>query len=196
MHSALPPSADRKKPIARRVLASIAALCAFGAFGLAGTWSAFTDTTQADGSHFVAGTVDITNDSAGTALFDLTGLVPGMATTRCINVTNDGDVPFANVQLTGTASGALAPALRLTVDRGSGATGGASASCTSFTASTAGLIDTTLSALGGLTPGDDTSGWAAGASKSYRVTVTLDANAAGTYQGESADLTLTWTASA
>ena len=44
-------------------------------------------------------------------------------------------------------------------------------------------------------PFDDGSSWAVGATRSYRVTVKLDPAAASTYQGKTASLDLTWTAS-
>src|SRR4051812_46609819 len=110
--------------LSTKVVASVAALSSFGAIGAWGTYSAFTDTTTAGGSTFSSGTVHIANDSAGTALFGLTGLVPGSLSTKCINVTNTGDVPFSNVALSASASGALGGALQVTIDKGTGATGG------------------------------------------------------------------------
>jgi hypothetical protein len=56
------------------VLASIAALSDFGAVGAWRTCSAFTATT---GTTFSSGTVNITDDDAGSTLFSLTGLVLG-----------------------------------------------------------------------------------------------------------------------
>jgi hypothetical protein len=179
-----------------KVLASIAALSAFGAVGAWGTYSAFTDTTGSTGSTFSSGTVHITDDDAGSALFALTGLVPGVSSVKCINVTNAGDVPFSNVALSAATSGPLAGALQVTIDKGTGATGGGSSSCASFVQTTAGLVTGLLNALPTAgSPQNDAAAWNAGDTRSYRVTVKLDPLAANTFQGKTASLDLTWTAS-
>jgi hypothetical protein len=182
--------------LSTKVLASIAALSTFGAAGAWGTYSAFTDTTSASGSTFSSGTVHVTNDAAGSTLFALTGLVPGSTSVKCINVTNSGDVPFHDVTLAATAAGALGAALNVTIDKGTGAAGGASGSCTSFVQGTAGFVSGLLNALPtSAAPADDPSTWAVGEVRSYRVTVRLDPLAASTFQGKTASLDLTWTAS-
>jgi hypothetical protein len=179
-----------------RVLASIAALSLFGAVGAWGTYSAFTDTTGTSGSTFSAGTVKITNDTAGSTLFSLTGLIPGFSLSKCINVTNAGDVPFSNVALSASATGVLGAALSVTIDKGTGATGGASSSCANFNQTSAGIVSGLLNALPTLAaPQNDNSTFNAGDTKSYRVTVKLDPLATNTYQGKTASLDLTWTAS-
>lgn len=179
-----------------KVLASVAALSAFGAVGAWGTYSAFTGTTNATGSTFSSGTVRITDDDAGNAMFTLSGLVPGSTASRCVNVANAGDVPFSNVALSAAATGALAPALAVTIDKGTSATGGAASSCTGFSATTAGFVTATLDALPtSAAPKDDASAWNVGDTRSYRITVKLDPQAANTYQGKTAGLDLTWTAS-
>jgi predicted ribosomally synthesized peptide with SipW-like signal peptide len=190
------PMSDMPRKLSLRVLASIAVLSLFGAVGAWGTYSAFTDTTDATGSTFSSGTVHITDDDAGSALFALTGMVPGTQSIKCINVTNAGDVPFSNVALSAATSGALAGALQVTIDKGTGATGGASSSCAGFAATATGVVSGLLNALPtSAAPFDDSSAWAVGATRSYRVTVKLDPLAASTYQGKTANLDLTWTAS-
>jgi Camelysin metallo-endopeptidase len=175
-----------------KVLASIAALSVFGAVGAWGTYSAFTDTTGSTGSTFSSGTVHITDDDAGSALFALTGMVPGVSSVKCINVTNAGDVPFSNVALSAATSGTLAGALQVTIDKGTGATGGAS----NFVQGTAGIVSGLLSALPSAgAPQNDAAAWNAGDTRSYRVTVKLDPLAANSFQGKTASLDLTWTAS-
>ena len=93
------------RKLSLKVLASIAALSLFGAVGAWGTYSAFTDTTQSSGSTFSSGTVHITDDDAGSAMFALTGMVPGSQAIKCINVTNSGDVAFSNVALSAAKLG-------------------------------------------------------------------------------------------
>jgi predicted ribosomally synthesized peptide with SipW-like signal peptide len=184
------------RKLSLRVLASIAALSLFGAIGALGTYSVFTDTTDSSGSTFSSGTVHITDDDAGSAMFALTGMVPGTQAIKCINVTNAGDVPFSNVALSAAGSGALAGALQVTIDKGTGATGGAGSSCTNFSATSTGVVSGLLDALPtGVAPFDDGSSWAVGATRSYRVTVQLDPLAASSFQGKTASLDLTWMAS-
>jgi hypothetical protein len=141
-------------------------------------------------------TVHITDDDAGTALFALSGLIPGATAVKCINVTNAGDVPFSNVALSAATSGQLAGALQLTIDKGTGATGGASSSCANFAQTTAGVVSGLLNALPSAgSPQNDGSAWNAGDTRSFRVTVKLDPLAANSFQGKTASLDLTWTAS-
>jgi hypothetical protein len=182
--------------LSTKVLASIAALSTFGAAGAWGTYSSFTDTTSASGSTFSSGTVHITNDASGSTMFTMTGMVPGTTATKCINVTNSGDVPFHDATLAATASGALGAAINVTIDKGTGATGGSSGSCANFNQVTAGFVSGLLNALpSAASPADDPSTWAVAEVRSYRVRVTLDPAAASTFQGKTASLDLTWTAS-
>ena len=130
-------------------------------------------------------------------MFTLSGMVPGTTATRCINVSNVGTSPFANVALTGAVGGTgLATALTVVVDRGTGATGGAGFACTGFTSVTPNIVTGALSAFPTSgAPVNDATGWAPAAAKSYRFTVTLPAAAAQSAQGQNATLAVTWTAS-
>jgi predicted ribosomally synthesized peptide with SipW-like signal peptide len=180
-----------------RLAASAAALSVIVGAGAYGTYSAFTDTTDNTGNTFAAGTIDITDDDAGTAMFTLTGMLPGSTATRCINVSNVGTSPFANVALSGAVGGTgLATALTAVVDRGTGAGGGATFSCTGFASVTANIVTGALSAFPTVAaPVNDAVGWAPAAVKSYRFTVTLPSTASQTAQGQTATLAVTWTAS-
>ncbi|MDA0180443.1 hypothetical protein OJ997_09075 [Solirubrobacter phytolaccae] len=164
--------------------------------GAYGTYSSWTDTTSAQASTLKAGTVKLTNsDTGSTSLFALTGLLPGFSTTKCINVTNAGDVPLTNVGLSGTGTGQLVSALSVKIDRGTDAVGGTSGSCTGFSEVDAGIVDGLFSALPSVgSPLVDSSTWAPGVTKSFRVKVSFAANAAAALQGKTADLGLTWTA--
>jgi hypothetical protein len=182
--------------LSSKVTASVAALSLFGAVGAWGTYSAFTDTTGTSGSTFSSGTVHITNDSAGSTLFSLTGLIPGSTSSKCINVTNSGDTPFTHVALSAASTGTLAGALNVSIDKGTGATGGGGLSCVGFAVGTSNFVSGLLNALPSAgSPQDDATAWAVGETRSYRVTVKLDPLAANTFQGKTASLDLTWTAS-
>jgi predicted ribosomally synthesized peptide with SipW-like signal peptide len=180
-----------------RLAASAAALSVIVGVGAYGTYSAFSDTTDNTGNTFAAGTIDITDDDGGTAMFTLSGMLPGQTATRCINVSNVGTSPFANVALSGAVGGTgLATSLTVVVDRGTGATGGAAFSCTGFTLVTANIVTGALSAFPtSAAPVNDATGWTPGAVKSYRFTVTLPSTAPQTAQGQNATLAVTWTAS-
>jgi hypothetical protein len=124
-------------------------------------------------------------------------MLPGTTATRCINVSNVGTSPFANVALSGAVGGTgLATALTVVVDRGTGAGGGATASCTGFTSVTPNIVTGALSAFPtAAAPVNDATGWAPAAVKSYRFVVTLPTAAPQTAQGQNATLAVTWTAS-
>ena len=180
-----------------RVVVSAVAVAAILGAGAYGTYSAFTDTTTNDGNTFAAGTIDITDDDAGNAMFTVGAMKPGDSVTRCINVSNAGSLPFSNVALSGTVGGTgLATALQVVVDRGTGATGGATSSCTNFAQVTAGIVSGALSAFPTTgAPVNDTPGWTPSAVKSYRFTVTLPTSAPDTAQGANATLSVSWQAS-
>lgn len=182
-------------PYPRRMML-LAAAVALLVLALSSTWSAFTSTTSNSGNSFEAGTIAITDDDAGTAMFAVGGLLPGDSVQRCINVTNAGSTAFTSVALAGAPSGALASALHLTIDRGTGAAGGAGSGCAGFSAVASAIIDTTLDAVPTtVSPLVDTSSWNAGATRSYRFTVTLDAAAGNAMQGATAAADFTWQAS-
>lgn len=130
-------------------------------------------------------------------MFTLTGMTPGTTQAKCINVANAGTSAFSNVAFSGTVGGTgLATSLNVTVDRGTGATGGASLSCTGFNQVTAGIVTGTMSSFPtAAAPVNDATGWTAGAIKSYRVTVTLPSSAPNSAQGQNATLDMSWNAS-
>lgn len=154
--------------------------------------SAFQATTTNGTNSWAAGTVAISDDDNGSAMFSATGLKPGDTGSKCILVTYGGTLASA-VKLYGVASGSLAQYLDLTVEQGNG---GTSSGCGSFAPEST-LYNGTLSGfptaagnyatgVGSWTPG------AAGATKTYRFTYTLrNDNAA---QGQSASATFTWEA--
>jgi hypothetical protein len=77
-----------------------------------------------------AGNTVLADDDADAALFQLTGLTPGQAESRCITVSHDGAVPDG-IRLIGSAGGSgLYDYLHLTVDAGSG---GSFGDCSGFT---------------------------------------------------------------
>lgn len=164
--------------------------------------AAFTGSTENTGNSWDAGTVTLTDDDAGSALFTATNQKPGDTATDCIEVTYGGSItPSAAVDLYAAvtesfdASGnGLGDDLDVVVELGA-----AGASCTLFGTGT-GIYNGTLAAfntsasalstgwtpvVGGLTP--DTM-------RPFRFTVTLGDDTANDAQGDGADADFTWSA--
>ena len=156
--------------------------------------AAFTAASETDNSAWESGTVILTDDDTGTALFDSAtdgALDGGQSQTRCIQVTYAGSLN-PTVRMYGSATGALAPYLNLTIDEG---TGGAAGSCTGF-ASSAAVYNGTVAGLSGshFNFGTGAGQWSPqpAAVKTYRFTVTVQNAPAA--QGATADATFVWEA--
>ena len=96
------------------------------------SYSAFTSTTTNPGNSWSAGSVVLTDDDSGSAMFTPTGMKPGSTGTHCIAVTSTGNLA-STVKLYGatySTTNSLATYLDVTVTQG---TGGTFASCTGFT---------------------------------------------------------------
>ncbi|MDX1689958.1 MAG: TasA family protein, partial [Acidimicrobiia bacterium] len=119
-----------------RVLAPVAAFLVVGFTVVGATRAAFSGTTDNTSNTFAAGTVVITDDDSGSAMFTASGMKPSDSVTECIAVSYDGSIVPADVKLY-VASGGLAGTnlddyLTLTIEEG---TGGAFGDCTGFTGS-------------------------------------------------------------
>jgi hypothetical protein len=112
----------------------ITPLLALAAVGLAATgYGAFVATAANAGNSFSAGSVGLSDNDAGTAMFtSLTSVRANDTAARCITVRAEGSLP-AGVRLYGSVGGPLATFLTLTVTRGSDATP-SFGSCASFVA--------------------------------------------------------------
>ena len=161
--------------------------------------AAFTSSTDNAGNSFTTGTVDLVDDDLAAVLFTVTNMEPGTTVTDCIEVTYQGTVanPAAVEIYSGgyTDSGDLDTYLNLTIEEG---TGGSFGNCGGFT------LENTIESGGTLSDFDTAhTNYATGAgvwdpaatpeSKTYRITVELDAAAPDAEQGESVTaLTFTW----
>jgi hypothetical protein len=191
------------KANALRAGAVTAGIAAVGVLLVQGSTAAFTASTDNKSNVVESGTVVLTNDGAGTAMFNLGNLNGGQTVERCINVSYDGSLT-ADIRLFGASSGELAPGLATTIEIGAGAVGGKGFSCTGFVAiappgssATTPLFNDTLDVFGKNNTSYATSlgGFneaTKGASKSYKVTVKVSNLAA--YQGKSAMADFTWEA--
>lgn len=178
-------------------IASIpAALVVAGVLVGGASYSAFSATTSTATNNWSAGTVALSNDSQGVALFTASNLAPGSTGTKDITVTSSGTLA-STVKLYGTqaaTTNALSSYVDLTVTEGTG-TG------TSFTplASGANIYTGTLADFGSNRTdfANGVTAWApAGGSpavaRTFQITYTLDAATPNTAQGGTAALGFTW----
>jgi len=179
-----------------KILGAVVAVAGASFVTVRATAAAFSDQTGNAANEFAAGTVQLSDNDAGSALFDGSSLlVPGDSQVGCIEVTSSGSVD-AEVRLFGATTGGdgLEPYLDLTVERGTG-------DCTTFGTATEvwgptdGDLAEFLAAASSYASGVDS--WApvgGGADDTipYRITVTQqDDNAA---QGLSSIVSFTWEA--
>jgi hypothetical protein len=171
------------------------ALVLAAAFVWRSAYAGFTDSTPTYTTTWSTGTVVLTDDDAGAALFTAAGLKPGAAQTRCVTVTSTGSAPAA-VRLYGTGrstSRSLSSYLTLTVTAGSG---GSAASCAGFTPAAA-LYSGALAGFPagyGTGLGSWTTTGTAPEAITYQFTYVLSATAPATAQGGSAAIAFTWEA--
>lgn len=179
-----------------RVAAVLVGLAVAGLLVIDGSSAAFSDQTHNDKNSVATGTVELTDDDANTAMFDVSGLNGGQSVERCINVTYSGSLK-SDVKLYGAVAGSgLAPGLTTKIEVGTGAKTGPNFGCAGFTGGSS-LFNGTLAAfgsshggyangLGGFTNASDPT------TKSYKITMTVSNDNA--YQGKSATVDFTWEA--
>jgi hypothetical protein len=183
----------------RKILRTLAVVGVLAALAGVGAFSVFSDFTDNDNNEVSAGTVDISDNDAGSALYSVTNAKPGQASpAKCIRVDYTGSLP-ADVKLyTPSTIGALGPYVNLKVEAGTQTT--FNSNCTGFTAQQT-LFDAALSTFptsyaGGVAdnPGSETS-WDNGESVVYRVTASLSSSTPNAQQGATTGLhTLRWEA--
>lgn len=181
------------------VLIGLSAVAASG-----GTFAAFSGSTENSGNSFNAGTVSLTDNDAGAALFTAPAMKPSDTAASCIQVTYTGTIPTP-VRLYGATTGSLGTALTLKVERGT-ITTPTFPSCTGFTADTPTYVagqsaGTVYSGTLAAFPSTYATGvalpataWVTNEKRVYRFTVTLPSSAPDSAQGQSAATTFTWEA--
>jgi len=168
----------------------VGVLCGLTTLGVFGVFSA---TTQNAGNEISTGTVAISDNDAGSALYNITGAKPGDTVSRCIRTTYTGSLP-ADVHLyTTSPPGALAPYVDLVITKGT-QLNSAFPDCTGFTADGAALFTGTLqgfeqtrntfaAGIDSAAPGHAV--WAPGDSVVYKIDATLQSSTPDTSQGNS-----------
>ena len=163
---------------------------------LTASFAAFSDTTDNSGNTWSAGTVVLTDDDAGSAMFIVSDMAPLATVTECIVVTYSGSLLPADVNLYGVSGGTgLDVYLDVTVEEGSG---GIFGNCAGFTP-TSTIFTGTLTSFAATHTNFATGAgaWNPAAnpeSRTYRFTVTLQDN--NLAQGLNATATFTWEAQA
>ncbi|MBL7258868.1 hypothetical protein [Paractinoplanes lichenicola] len=185
----------------RRRLALVAGAALAVAVVIAGTASAAFTSDTANGSNaYTTGTVEITDNDSGSALFSTAADGPlriGQTFVQCVAVTYTGSLPAA-VRLYASATTdtrdpsnptGLGPRdyLRVQVEEGTGAT--SFGSCAGFSA-TGVLWNGYLTAF----PSSYAAGPATGGTRSYRFTMALDDATPDAAEGGTATATFTWEA--
>jgi predicted ribosomally synthesized peptide with SipW-like signal peptide len=191
-----------------KLLSTAAVLGLVGLLAGVGTWSAFSSTTANDGNSFASGTVVLGDDDSGSAMFNVSGMVPGSTQAACLKVTYTGTVP-SGVRLYGTTTGTgLDQYLDVKVTRGTKSGGGGLSDCSTFAAD---ATDYTGGGAGVVYAGtlqDYPDAWGAGvvdapgAAESwtehevhaYRIDVTLRSTAPNAAQGKTATQSFVWEA--
>ncbi len=169
------------------VVGVLGSLVALGVFGL------FSATTQNSGNEISAGTIAISDNDAGSAMFNITNAKPGDSWTRCIKVLYTGSLP-SDVRLYEVGGGGpLSPYLKLKLEQGAQAEP-TFPSCTGFTPDATngtgtlyegpgfGSIGSTYDTGAPVVPFGQTV-WNPGQSLAYRATLTLNAEAPEQAQG-------------
>jgi hypothetical protein len=174
-----------------------------GLVGVVGTRAALSATTDNSSNQFNAGEIAITDNDAGSFMYNVTNALPGDTISRCVQVTYTSTPGLnSNVVLyMGTPIGSVGPYVDMTVDVGTQAspvfpdcTGFASAS-NLYTGTLSGFQTAHGAAASGLAYSPNgTSPWATGDTVVYRVTLTLSATARAPGENFSGTHIYTWRA--
>lgn len=113
-----------------QLAAALAALAMVSGLVFQTSSAAFSGTTANTGNSFAAGTVSLSDDDAGSAMFSLTNLKPGDSSTKCIQLTYTGSLA-TSIKMYGAIGGGTSLGQYLTVTITSG-TPGTFADCSTF----------------------------------------------------------------
>ena len=119
-----------KAPSKRQTEAVATALLMVTILTVTRSQAAFTATTSNTASSFATGTMILTDDDSGSAMFTASGMTPSNPIVECITVTYSGTQLPAPVRLYATTTGTLDTYLDTTIEIG---TGGAFGNCSGFT---------------------------------------------------------------
>lgn len=166
----------------RKILITIGLVALVGAALGVGTFSAFSSTTTNPGNSFAAGTVYLTDNDAGSAMYSVSAATPGVGVQKCIKLTYGGTLP-ADVKLyTASTLGSIANQIDLTIEKGTSSGSPSFPGCGTFTAEST-VYSGTLGAFASASnsyatglaayPGSQTD-WDQNDTLVYRFTLTLE----------------------
>jgi len=182
----------------RRVRVSAALISVFAAALLAfqSTGAAFSATTENAGDAFTAGTVTLSDNDSGTAMFPALNMEPNDPAVGCIEVTYSGSLdPEIRTYGAITTGDGLDAYLDLTIERGTGTCAAFVADAAVWTNGTDGDLGVFLGAVTNYATGVDNwqpTGGGADDVVPYRFTITLQDNPLA--QAKSVTVTFTWEA--
>lgn len=192
------PKFTRRSSRLATAIALPAAVVAAGLIVSTSSYAAFSSTTSNEGSSWTAGSVQLTDDDAGRALFSVPNAKPGDSGTNCIAVTSTGslasDVRLYAADARTTAG--LSDQLVLTVEQG---TGGGYGTCAGFAAQST-VFDGRLSGFTGAHSSFATGAatWSptgtASETRTFRITWKLADDAPNSAQGGTATTSFVWEA--
>jgi hypothetical protein len=186
---------------AAKIVGSLGIIGTAAAVAGMGTFGAFTDSTTPVATNVATGTLSINLTQPGVAIpATTTGFVAGDSMTRPVNLVNDGDLPLGSVTLGTTVA---SPSI-LTTDTVNGLqvavksctvawTQGGTAQAPTYTCSGTERLLGSGPAVSNLTLNNPAS-LAAGATDYLTFSISLPGTADNTFQGKSAALSLTFTA--
>ncbi|PZE81080.1 hypothetical protein [Curtobacterium sp. MCBD17_032] len=157
------------------------------------SYAAFSDSTENAGNTWASGKVELTDDDAGVALFDATGIAPGQSETKCLTVTSASTVDSTVTMYVKDSSTAspLSDQLQMTV---STAAAGTDCAATSFTPDFSGSLSQLMQKTD---HGAGIGGWDTGTTTSSHVVKIgweLPTTADNTAQDATAATTFVWEA--
>ncbi len=179
-----------------RVSAALLSVVAAALLAFQSTGAAFSATTENTTNAFTAGTVTISDDDSGVAMFNVTAMAGGDNATGCIAVTYSGSLnPEVRVYGATTAGDGLEDYLDLTVERGTGTCGAFGTVTAVWTNGTDGDLGVFLGAATNYATGQDNwqpTGGGPADLVPYRFILDLQDNNAA--QGKTVTVTATWEA--
>ena len=179
-----------------RTGAAVLAVVASSLMAFQATGAVFAATTENAGNAFTAGSVTISDNDTGTAMFNLTNMKPNDNAVGCIEVTYSGTLnPQVRAYGASTAGDGLEDYLDLTIERGDGTCAAFGTPTAVWTNGTDGDLGIFLGAATNYATGVDTwqpTGGAPDDTVPYRFTVDLQDNTLA--QGKTVTVTFTWEA--
>jgi hypothetical protein len=177
-----------------KILRTLVVLGVLACIAGAGVFSAFSSQTDNPGNVVIAGSVTLSDNDAGAALYSITAAKPGDSQSSCVKVTYTGSLSASVKIYTPSTIGELGPNVNLKIEPGTQVSP-SFPSCTGFTPDSGGaLFEGTLAAFAtehnsfanGIAdnPGTVATKWVTSDSVVYRVTATLSTAAPDSAQGK------------